>query len=68
MQVKENEMEIIKKGEIERVEETKMFECKRCGCVFKADRSEYISDQHYDEFYYTCTCPTCGKTVYQEDI
>ena len=68
MQVKENEMEIIKKGEIERVEETKMFECKRCGCVFKADRSEYISGQHYDDFYYTCTCPTCGKTVYQEDI
>lgn len=68
MQVKENFMEIIKQGEIERVEETKMFECKRCGCVFKSDRSEYLTGNHYNALYYTCTCPTCGKTVYQEDI
>jgi hypothetical protein len=61
-------MEIIKKGNIEQVIETKMFECKRCGCVFKAERSEYESKMDCrNDMYYLCDCPTCGKTVYQSE-
>lgn len=59
-------MKIIKEGNVERLKETKMFECKRCGCVFKADRNEYQIGHHYNDYYYTCVCPTCGKTTYQE--
>ena len=66
MQVKENEMGIIKKGDIGQVIESKMFECKRCGCVFKAERGEYESKMDCrNDMYYLCDCPTCGKTVYQ---
>ena len=61
-------MEIIKQGNIEQVIESKMFECKRCGCVFKAERGEYESKQDcHNEMYYLCECPTCGKTVYQDE-
>ena len=61
-------MEIIKKGNIEQVIESRMFECKRCGCVFKAERGEYESKQDTrNDMYYLCDCPTCGKTVYQSE-
>ena len=61
-------MEIIKKGDIGQVIESKMFECKRCGCVFKAERSEYESKMDCrNDMYYLCDCPTCGKTVYQSE-
>lgn len=61
-------MEIIKQGNIEQVIESKMFECKRCGCVFKAVRGEYESKMDCrNDIYYLCDCPTCGKTVYQSE-
>lgn len=61
-------MKILKQGNLELLKETKRFVCKYCHCVFEADKSEYKSGQHYNDLYYTCTCPACGKTVYQEDI
>ena len=58
-------MEIIKQSNIEQVIETKMFECKRCGCVFKAELGEYESKQDtHNDVYYLCDCPTCRKKVY----
>lgn len=59
-------MKIIKEGNIERIKETKMFECKRCGCVFKADKGEYKVGSHYNDIYFLCTCPTCGSSTYTE--
>ena len=61
-------MKILKEGNLELLKQTKIFSCSYCGCVFKADRNEYLTGKHYNDLYYTCTCPTCGKTVYQEDI
>lgn len=61
-------MKIIKQGSIEQVIESKMFECKRCGCLFKAEYKEYERKQGCrNDTYYLCTCPTCGKTVYQSE-
>lgn len=59
-------MKIIKNGDLERLKETKTFECKRCGCVFKAEKGEYTTRSQYNEIYYLCKCPTCATTVYQE--
>lgn len=59
-------MEIIKEGNLERLEETKTFECKRCGCVFKANKEEYAACSQNNDIYYLCHCPTCGKTSYTE--
>ena len=63
-------MKILKAGDINRIDNIRHFECKDCGCVFEADKSEY--HQHTDfrnSHYYVIQCPTCGKHVvaYPED-
>ena len=59
-------MEIVKKGDLDRLKKTRQFECTRCGCVFKAAHGEYESKQDTrNDIYYLCGWPTCGKTVYQ---
>lgn len=55
-------MEIIKQGNIEQVIESKMFECKRCGCVFKAARGEYESKMDCrNDIYYLCDCQPAAR-------
>lgn len=43
------------------------FKCDDCGCVFKAESTEYEIHEAdplgYDRPYTTCTCPDCGRTV-----
>ena len=57
-------MFIIKDGDKELAEkkrkQTKLFECKTCGCIFEADNGEYlITDCRFDVMYYA-KCPCCG--------
>lgn len=40
---------------------TKIFECSDCGCVFEAEKDEYTYGVQYNEEYYYCKCPECGK-------
>lgn len=37
------------------------FQCTECGCIFEADKHEYITGTQYNETYYRCPCPECGK-------
>lgn len=61
-------MEIIKPGDPERLKQTKIFKCPRCGCEFKADKGEYIiGDMWRNMQTYTCYCPTCDYKVYLEE-
>ena len=63
-------MKIIKAGDIRRIDNTRKFTCKRCGCVFEADRSEYHTQSDFrNGHFYVCMCPTCGRDVltYPED-
>jgi len=50
-------MIILKEGSIERINKTKYFLCKNCGCVWTANKDEYEVDIQYNEEYYTCKCP-----------
>lgn len=60
-------MEIIKAGDPSRLQRIREFECKQCGCIFKACDAEYTySGMQYNISYYKCACPTCGETVYCE--
>ena len=59
-------MEIVKKGDLDRLKKTRQFECKRCGCVFKAYKDEYEVKSEYNEIYFTCKCPTCGGSCYKD--
>jgi len=60
-------MIIIKHGDKERLNKTKLFYCKECGCEFKATKDEYKYDgAQYNMFYYKCKCPCCGNIVYSE--
>lgn len=55
-------MKILVDGNLKKV---KIFRCNTCGCVFEADNSEYkYSRAQYNQSYYECKCPCCGKTGY----
>lgn len=50
-------MIILRKGDIEKILESKYFLCPICGCLWKANKDEYEVDTQYNELYYTCKCP-----------
>lgn len=56
-------MKIIKEGDINRLKKVKLFECMACGCVFEADRTEYVHQYSQRENcdWYEIKCPTCGN-------
>ena len=56
-------MEIIKPGDLDKLKQIKRFECRKCGCIFTADNTEYEIDDQYSQEYYSCDCPTCGNQV-----
>lgn len=60
-----NSMEILVHGNPEKLKEVRRFTCSACGCMFKADKTEYKSSQQYNETYYYCQCPECGNTAYE---
>ena len=57
-------MKILKPGDVSKLDDTRRFECNKCGCVFEATKAEYrgqsLSD---DEWIYACECPVCKYTV-----
>lgn len=60
-------MKIIKQGNYD-PNRTKRFECKNCGCIFEADKSEYKDYFQYNQTDYYCECPTCGISVQWKDV
>ncbi|MCM1166432.1 MAG: hypothetical protein NC299_13380 [Lachnospiraceae bacterium] len=58
-------MKIIKDGVPERLKKVKRFECGACGCVFEAEKGEYECDTQYNETFFSCKCPCCGKNARQ---
>lgn len=56
-------MKILKVGDLRRLDKPIRFECKACGCIFEADRSEYRHEfsQRENVGWYECECPTCHK-------
>lgn len=61
-------MEIIKAGDISRLKHIREFECEKCGCIFRADDTEYsYVGMQYNISYYGCDCPTCGSPVCTEE-
>jgi hypothetical protein len=61
-------MKIIKEGDIEHLKLTKRFLCRGCGCVFDADKWEYSSYSSYNEVYFVCPCPTCGRKSLETNV
>lgn len=63
-------MNIIKQGKSKEelkaiLNETKLFECKTCGCVFEADKDEYEEDQWPYTVEYYCKCPNCQQNAFE---
>lgn len=60
-------MKIIKNGQYKR--DTVEFECSNCGCIFKADATEYVpasqTEMIHDNIIASCTCPWCKKIAYK---
>ena len=61
-------MKIIIPGDLKRLNETRQFKCKACGCVFEADKGEYKFQysQREDLEWYEIRCPTCQRWVQQK--
>lgn len=58
-------MKILEHGNPKKLNATKIFKCSLCGCKFEADKNEYYySGSQYNEGYYCCKCPECGKSAY----
>ncbi len=57
-------MEIIKQGHLPSNELCNIFKCKKCGCIFKADRDEYTYNYIYDTS--LTRCPCCSALVEAE--
>ena len=61
-------MEIIRQGDLYRLNKIKQFDCPTCGCIFLADKNEYeYSGMQYNKTYWKCKCPTCGNWTYVEE-
>ena len=61
-------MEIIKPGDLSRLEHKRAFKCPFCGCEFIANKSEYRTyDTHCNHSYCVCECPTCHNKVFAEE-
>lgn len=62
-----DKMKIIKQGDLDKLKQTKLFECKKCGCVFEAEKSEYDIVNNDDYIYcstlYRAECPWCKNYV-----
>lgn len=58
-------MEILVHGNPEKLNETRKFICSACGCIFKADNTEYKSFRQYNEAHYYCECPECSNAAYE---
>lgn len=58
-------MKIIQHGRPKELRILKRFKCSDCGCIFEADKDEYKVGSKYNETYYFCPCPDCGKFVYE---
>ena len=60
-------MRIIKQGE----HPSKRFYCRKCGCEFEADETEYRAAswvaQIHDGIVAECNCPCCENVVYSYD-
>ena len=57
-------MKTIVEGNKDKLKEYKYFECKRCGWVGKADKTEYSHEEFQLKSYYKVACPTCGDICY----
>lgn len=54
-------MTIIKEGDPYRCKALMRFECDICGCIFDANKDEYKTDTQYNDIFYYCKCPCCGR-------
>jgi hypothetical protein len=55
-------VEIINQGSLDKLKNVKTLVCKKCGCVFKANKDEYEKYYQYGQIYdgCGCKCPCCG--------
>ncbi len=42
------------------------FRCKRCGCVFEADKRKYKVEEQLFNCVYYCKCPCCSNNAFEE--
>lgn len=55
-------MKIIQDGNPDKLKEIVRFTCKKCDCIFEAEKGEYKTDSQYNETYYICECPFCHNS------
>ena len=56
-------MKILKKGNLTKIKQSFQFTCKKCGCVFIADKGEYQHFLQPQGEWVECRCPYCNNSV-----
>lgn len=60
-------MQILKDGV--KPDTRKQFRCDNCGCVWIADKNEYMTRiGEYQSVEYPCPCPCCGEISFGMEI
>ena len=44
-----------------KIKQTKRFECETCGCIFEADKGEYLVRDYLCDAMCYAECPCCGS-------
>lgn len=55
-------MRIINHGNVPR--KVRRFICRNCGCIFEAEKGEYLVRFDRNEEYYEANCPDCHNAVH----
>ena len=62
-------MKIIKQGDLRRLDKTRRFTCRDCGCIWDANQTEYrYESDGRNEDLWICECPTCGRKSYNSQL
>lgn len=58
-------MKIIKKGNLNRDNSMRRFNCPYCGCIWEANATEYRTEWERNCEWFECDCPTCHRQVWR---
>ena len=59
-------MKILKKGDPEKKQRGKVFECLACGCLFMAYEGEYTEYEIPGVYEIIAVCPFCNRKVVRD--
>lgn len=61
-------MKIIKRGNKHKLNQSILFQCSTCDCIFEANNTEYNKSYQNNEIYFYCDCPFCKNLCTKKSL